>query len=263
MQIALISLDSVWEDKDASFARAESAVKAAADAGAELAILPEMTLTGFSMNTPLIAEDENASPTAERFCALAAEAGVHILFGMVHRAGASAVNSLMCASPEGVITSRYDKIHPFSFAGEDRHYTGGSRLAWAEVNGRRFGLAVCYDLRFPELYSALAASADAVVTIASWPEKRVEHWRTLGAARAIEQQTIHIMVNRTGTDGAGLSYTPSSTVFMPDGLHLFPVSTPREDVHIYSVDFSAADAFRSRFSTRADRKNALYRSFLP
>jgi omega-amidase len=261
VKVALISLDQKWEDKAYNTQRCAELAARAAACGAELVIYPEMTLTGFTMNTQLSAEDSEQSPSLAAFSDLARKYGVWIVAGLVMRKGSKASNMLVAFSGEGREQTRYAKIHPFSFAGEDRFFQSGNSLAKAQMAEFTLGFSICYDLRFPELYTALARDCDMLVNIANWPQRRIMHWRILLQARAIENQAYVIGVNRTGTDGNGLEYERSSLVVNANGEFVDPVATEGE-IDIYEMNRQELDEFRRKFSTRQDRLPDLYRTLI-
>ncbi len=186
MKVALISLDQKWEDKAYNMQRCAKLTARAAACGADLVIFPEMTLTGFTMNTQLSAEDPEQSSTLNAFGALAKEHGISLVAGLAVSNGCKAANTLVAFSGEGLEQARYAKIHPFSLAREDSFFQAGNSLAKMRMPEFKLGFSICYDLRFPELYSALAKDCEVLVNIANWPKRRVTHWRTLLQARAIE-----------------------------------------------------------------------------
>lgn len=257
MKVALVSLDQKWEDKAHNLARCETLTGRAAALGAELVIFPEMTLTGFTMNTALSAEPTEASPSVKAFGEMAARHGVWLIAGVVFAGGERATNALLCWSPEGREAARYLKIHPFSYAGEHEHFTGGESLEVVRLPEWSVGATICYDLRFPELYTALSTECDVLVNIANWPARRLAHWNTLLRARAIENQAIVIGVNRTGTDGNGLQYERSSMIVDANGESLAPLVTKGE-IDVVELDRDRFLAFRATFPTRQDRRPAVY-----
>lgn len=260
MRVALVSLNQRWHDKDANFARSAELVREARTHGAELAIFPEMTLTGYSTEVAAIAEPEEDSPTLERFGALADETGVAIIFGacLVEGASGRARNQLCLAVPGAGARAAYAKVHPFSYAGEDAVLQAGDRLAVLDIGPLQLGASICYDLRFPELYAVLAPASNAAVSIANWPRGRAAHWRALLVARAIENQFHMFGVNRIGTDGNGLAYEKGSLAVAPNGEVLAPV-VAGEELDVYDVDPTAAAAYRAAFPTLRDKRYDLYR----
>lgn len=262
MKIALVSLDQLWEQKEGNLTRCRDAATRAAARGAELVVFPEMTLTGFSMNATVIAEDPQTSTTIAAFLQLARELGTTIAFGVVLRTpGGRPSNCLVVAGSDGRELARYAKVHPFSHATEHEFYDAGDRIWSARIGDVTFGLSVCYDLRFPELYTALAPACDAMIVIANWPGRRIEHWDVLLRARAIDCQCYVIGVNRTGVDGNGIEYPRSSYLIDPRGEAVAPTAVDG-DVSVFTLDATAVADYRRRFPTLQDRRSDLYRSWL-
>lgn len=261
MIVALISLDQKWEDKPYNLQRCTELAARAAELGSELVVFPEMTLTGYTMNTQLVAEDAQASASLASFSEMAGRNGVYLVAGVVLGEGPTVANTLVAFSPKGEEKSRYAKIHPFSFAGEDRFFQPGKALAKMQMTEFKVGFSICYDLRFPELYSALANECDVLVNIANWPRRRINHWRTLLQARAIENQVYVVGVNRIGTDGNGLEYERSSVVVDANGDFLRPTNTEGE-IDLYDISRQALDGYRQGFSTRQDRLPEMYRALI-
>lgn len=256
MKIALASIDMAWEDKGSSLACCAALVRRAAAAGADLVVFPEMTLTGFTMQATSVAEPAHRSPSIEAFAALARDNALHIAFGVVLEGRERPVNCLVVVDREGREAGRYAKVHPFGFADEDRHYERGDRAVRVRLDDVAFGLTICYDLRFPELYTALAPDCDAVLVIANWPAARIAHWHLLARARALDAQCCIIAVNRTGTDGNGLEYPRSSAVFGPWGQ---AIDTEVEGELEYAViDPGEVRRARREFPLLRDRRPALY-----
>ena len=261
MKIAIVSLDQVWEDKKANQLKCHDYIKRASKFKAELIIFPEMTLTGFSMNTKLIGEKPDQSPTIGFFSQQAKQQKLSIAFGVVFTKDVKATNNLIVLNNNGNLLSTYAKIHPFSFSGENNYYLGGDELIICKIAEANIGLTICYDLRFPEIFQALSKSCNIIITIANWPERRINHWTILLQARAIENQLFTIGVNRTGSDGNNLSYVKSSVVFDPTGEEMEPMHSYL-DMDIYDLPLSEIIAVRNSFPVQQDRKTEFYRSLL-
>lgn len=262
MRLALVSLEQRWQDKDANFARCAEFARRARSQGCTLAVFPEMTLTGYSLDVAAIAEPENSSPTLARFGGLASETGVELVFGacLLDPSTGRPRNQFCVARPDGIARPVYAKVHPFSFAGEDKVLEAGDTPGITEIGGLRLSCSICYDLRFPYLYSATASRSDAMICIANWPVARTGHWRTLLTARAIENQYFVFGVNRVGSDGNGLHYDKSSLAVAPDGTPLSPSSMEAE-MDIYDFDPSETDRYRRSFPTMRDKRYDLYLRF--
>lgn len=257
MHLALASLDPAWEDKPLSFARCGVLAARAAARGAQLLAFPEMTLTGFTMQATSVAEPARTSPTIRDFSTLARKCGIALAFGVVLEGERRPRNSLVVVDAAGRELARYHKLHPFSFAGEHEQYEAGECTGIAAVADVAFGLSICYDLRFPEPFTALATQVSAFLVCANWPAARIAHWQTLLRARAIETQCYVAGVNRTGTDGNGLAHPRSSLVFDPMGERVQPEWT-EEELEGFSLSGDVVRAWRAAFPLLPDRRSALY-----
>jgi predicted amidohydrolase len=261
MLIALASLNQAWEDKSVNLQSCRELFQKAKFHDAKLIIFPEMTLTGFSTNIGVIAEEAEDSPTVESFRMLAREYRIGVIFGIVFKQNDKATNNAVFLSEAGELIGTYQKVHPFSFSGEDQYFEAGKDILSVNFGVFRIGITVCYDLRFPEIYTALSTKADVIVNIANWPEKRIEHWFILLKARAIENQVFILGVNRIGSDPKSNNYIKSSIVVNPNGDVLKAILT-EEELDIYEVDKLALSEIRSKFSTTQDRNPDFYRSIL-
>jgi predicted amidohydrolase len=155
------------------------------------------------------------------------------------------------AGPDGEV-HRYQKIHPFSFAGENEQYEPGEQFLTVLVEGVRVTVFICYDLRFADEFWQRAPDTDLYVVPANWPEPRREHWRTLLRARAIENQAYLVGCNRVGMVDK-LNYTGDSAIIDPLGRPLVEASMV-ETVLSADVDAAEVARVRSRFPFLADRR---------
>ncbi len=260
VKIALVSLNQVWEDKKANLYLCEEYIKEASLMKLDLIIFPEMTLTGFSINIKKIAEDKNSAETIKTFQDLAKIYNIAIIYGVVINDDKKSLNKSIFINNKGKILGDYEKIHPFSFVGEDKYFNAGSRLEIVNFKDIKIGLTICYDLRFPELYSAYRSECDIIINIANWPSKRIEHWNTLLKARAIENQIFIIGVNRVGKDKNNLEYVESSNIYNANGDMLRFESL--KDMKIYNLDKKFTKEFKSQFNTINDRKIEFYKEII-
>jgi len=190
MKIALVSLNSVWEDKQSNLISVENCIKSIGK-NAEYIIFPEMTLTGFSVNNLDLAEDLENSESIKYFQQLAKKYNHNIIFGLLTKNKKFNYNSCVAINNKGSIDAIYNKIHLFTYASENKFIDRGTNIESISWNGE-WGLSICYDLRFPELYQVLSKKNKIIVNIANWPINRVKHWKTLLKARAIECQAFMI-----------------------------------------------------------------------
>lgn len=244
MKAGLIQYDPEWENKNQNMDKLNWLLSHNFEKQ-DLLIFPEMTLTGFTMNAADFAEDTKGE-SAAFFSEMAQKYSVHVFAGIIEQSENKYYNSLIHINPEGKLLKTYRKIHPFSYSTEDKHYTKGDETVITKINEFTAGLAICYDLRFPELFRLYAKKkVDLIIVIANWPDTRIEHWRTLLKARAIENQCYVLGVNRVG-DEPRLKYNGYSAIIDPMGVELN--SVPSEE-KIVSAEI---------FKEKADEvKNAL------
>lgn len=232
LRIGLIQYDPVWEDKTANSRKLSGLLKD--QEPVDLLIFPEMTLTGFTMQSAEFAEDLDGD-TVQYFSALARDKNCHILFGMIEKSVDKNFNTLVHLDQQGKIAVTYRKMHPYSYCGEDIHYGRGEQRKITTIKGLKAGLSICFDLRFPEFYRYYGKEkVHLIVDVANWPDPRIEHWRTLLKARAIENQCYVIGVNRVGDDPT-LHYNGFSSAFDPMGKALAEVEN-EEKLIVVEID---------------------------
>lgn len=249
-----------WEDKNANFRMLEEKINAIQQR-TELVILPEMFSTGFSMKAVELAEDMNGG--AVRWMKrVSAERKIVLTGSAIIEEDGKYFNRLLWVLPNGTI-GVYDKRHRFAFAGEDEHFTAGSKRLIASLKGWKILPLVCYDLRFPVWARQSGFNGngegpeyDLLIYVANWPERRIHAWKTLLQARAIENQAYVIGVNRTGEDGNQIHYCGDTMVVDPLGEVLYQ-QHEKEDVHTLTIDKAHLDKVRARFPfwKDADRFN--------
>ena len=147
-------------------------------------------------------------------------------------------------------TTHYDKRHLFAFGGESQRYKAGKDRVVLNYRGWRINLQICYDLRFPA-WCRNRDDYDLMLLVANWPSRRVGHWSSLLEARAIENQSWVIGVNRVGQDGNGLQYPGRSVVHDPTGIRVADLGE-QETSKIVKLDLSVVEKTRTRFPFQAD-----------
>ncbi|MBA4405887.1 nitrilase, partial [bacterium] len=184
MKLGLVQYAPVWENPEENILKIEELIKSS-NSKFDLLIFPEMTLTGFTMNAEKFAEEIDGVGT-KYFMHLAQRIKTDIFAGIIELDGDLKYNSLVHFDSMGLIRARYRKIHPFSRAKEDQYYNAGEEIVITKMDQIKFGLSVCYDLRFPELYRLYSKErVEILIDIANWPVPRIEHWKILLKARAI------------------------------------------------------------------------------
>jgi len=243
LRVALGEYDIGWQDPATSLARAEQLVQRARRGGARLVVLPEMCTTGFTMDADRWAEPFGGAD-AERLKSIARVNGVWLVAGIAARTpDGAAHNVAMVVSPSGELAGAYRKQRLFAYGGEHEAYVGGDGPMVVTMDGVRVSPFVCYDLRFPELFRAVARRADLLVVIANWPAARRAHWDLLLRARAVENLSYVVGVNRTG-EGGGLSYDGGSAAWSPWG---DPVPTLASDPPLVAIDPADVAAVRQKY----------------
>ena len=238
-----LNQDIVWKDRDANFKLIEESFE---NTEADLYLLPEMFSTGFCMDAAEVSDKEETVLTwmknfaAKKMAAVAGSVSVE--------EKGKYFNRFYFVQPNGKVDF-YDKRHLFSFSGEDKIYTAGDKRVVVDYKGIRFLLQVCYDLRFP-VFSRSNDDYDIVLYVANWPQKRVEAWRHLLKARAIENLSYVFGLNRIGTDGNNLIYEESSLHYFADGSE---ESTHVGNLVTGEIDLERLKKFRNHFGFLNDR----------
>jgi omega-amidase len=251
--ITVIQSDVHWENTGANLAMWEEKIWQISGP-TDVIILPEMFTTGFTMNAAAHAEAMNMK-TSRWMKQMASQTGALVLGSFIAREGHHYYNRLLWMQPDGNFKA-YDKRHLFRMANEDDVYTAGGVVLIGEWKGWRICPLICYDLRFPvwsrnrlDLPSNTLAY-DLLVYVANWPQVRIHAWETLLTARAIENLSYVVGVNRIGIDGNGIGYNGKSTVVNPVGETLF--TTEAACVHNVSLDPGALIRWRERFPAFRD-----------
>lgn len=258
LAVAIAQVDIIWEDKAQNRRCCEKLIKQSALDGADIIVFPEMTLTGFTMHSATMGEAEKESETVSFFSSLAKIHKIAIIFGVIFRDRlGKGRNMAITVDKNGRVIARYQKIHPFSYAREDRYYKSGNQLVAFRLNGWKCAVAICYDLRFAGLFEAMAQQKpDMIFVIANWAKKRIEHWKILLAARALDTQAFVVGVNRVG-EGDGVFYNGCSRVHGPDSALVHDAKNAT-GIQIVPVDLVMVRDWRKKFSSLRDKKTGLY-----
>lgn len=208
MKITLIQAPLLWENPKSNRDYFEAKINEISTA-VDLFILPEMFSSGFTMNPAAVAETMQGE-TITWLTALAKARNTAITGSLVIQENGNFYNRLVFVFPSGKIQF-YDKRHLFTLAGEDKVYTSGNQKIVVDYLGWKICPLICYDLRFPA-FSRNTSDYDLLIYVASWPKIRTNAWDALLKARAIENMSYAIGVNRTGIDGNGYEYIGHSQV---------------------------------------------------
>ena len=241
-RVAIVQRDIVWNDVDANLEALESMLNGVET---DVVVLSEMFQTGFVTN-PHGMEDDGR--TLEWMTLMAQRLDAAIVGSCTVKVAQEYRNRMYFVRPTGEV-DYYDKWHLFSVGGEAEHYTRGRERKVVEWRGVRYLLAICYDLRFP-VWSRQRGDYDAIIYSALWPKPRRAVWRTLLAARAIENQAWVVGVNRVGSEPE-LEYAGDSMVVDHMG-RIVADAEAREAIEIVEIDSDEIARFRARFNVAKD-----------
>lgn len=249
LKTALIQVDLAWEDPSENLKKFTERIDNLKEP-VDLIILPEMFSTGFSMNAEALAEDPDG-PTVSWMKETAIKNNTAITGSLIIKENGNFYNRLFFVFPEGSCKT-YDKRHTFTLAKEDQTYTAGTERLIVEYKGWRICPLICYDLRFP-VWARNTSDYDLIIYVANWPETRIHAWDILLQARAIENMSYCIGVNRTGNDGNEYKYNGHSAVYDCLGRSLFDNDRSREFTEIVILDKSHLKETRDKLKFLQDR----------
>lgn len=259
-----VKLASTAADCEQNFIRARGLIDRALKRGADVAVLPEAFNTGF--NTAKFKElaDTNATHTKKFLNEISRKSCAILIGGSINSERDKIYNSAFIYQ-NGAEILRYDKIHAFSLARENEIVSGGDKLGICEIKFQnravKIGVAVCYDLRFCEIFRALALrGAQVVFVIAQFAQSRIEHFITLAKARAIENQIFICAVNGCGDTGQGESFGGNSMLIGPGG-EIVARLGKKEAVKIADVNLNEILKFRAKIDILKDIKPEIYKEF--
>jgi predicted amidohydrolase len=242
LKLSMLQLDLAWQDAAANRALIEKHLEGVS--GRDLIILPEMFSTGFDMKPNGLAETMDGD-TVAWLKELAKQQDSVVCGSMMMQVGHDHVNRFLWVTPQGKV-SHYDKRHLFKFAGEDEHYTAGTQKVTFELGTWRIAPFICFDLRFPVWSRNFDCQYDLALYVANWPKVRSLQWKSLIPARAIENQSFVVAVNRVGVDGNDIAYSGDSMVVDPLGETLLH-AVNKEVVLNIELDLNELKDVRSRF----------------
>lgn len=254
LTVALAQHDIVWEDKTANLATMRQSCAEAAQKGADLIVFPEMMTTGFSIETPQIAEPLAASPTLQTLQEMAYQYDISLITSFPIQHEGLYYHRAFCLTPQGDSYTQ-DKRHLFRLAQENRYLQPAQQRNIFSIKGWRILLTICYDLRFPVWCRNVNQEYDLLINIANWPERRQFAWDLLLRARAVENIAYVCGVNRVGTDPQGFRYQGGSLLLSPEGKEMVEAQPHSHEVVIGQIQKFALEKTRSRypFSLDADR----------
>jgi omega-amidase len=256
VRVCSAQLTNTWEDPGKTLDKAEGFIAYAAACDAQLICFPEQFATGWDPLSGKNVQDLDGS-IITRLQVCAKTNRIAVIGSLREKSFPYPKNTAVAIGNDGSILSKYSKIHLFSPAKEDEYFIPGIDLGIFPLGPLTCGLAICYDLRFPELFRIYAQKGVNVVFVpAAWPVSRIRHWELFVQARAAENQMYVIGVNTTGTTPVD-RYSGSSIAVDPYGN---VISRANEAEQLLFMDLDPAEVPRARAAlpVEKDHKDALY-----
>ena len=249
LKITIFQAYLFWENVDKNLQNLSLRLSSGVREKTDLIVLPEMFNTGFTMHSKEFAE-EMGGKTMQWMKKVAKAYNCVVTGSLIIVENTKYYNRLIWMNADGSF-EKYDKRHLFGLGAEDKNFTAGKDKVIINLKGWKIRLAICYDLRFPVWIRNKDAEYDMLLLIASWPDKRAQHWRTLIPARAIENQSYVVAVNRVGHDGNQIYHGGHSMVIDPNGNTVY-YKPEDEDLYTITINYGEIDKIRSQLPFLAD-----------
>jgi len=263
LNVSLIQMDIKRGNPRLNWPRAQTFLSQAKQQGAQLAILPELWDAGFALKQAKEFASSLSGGLFAQLAALSKQLDLFITGSMLEKRGLGVANCAPMVSPTSGIVGAYRKAHLFRPMQEDQYLTAGEGTVNLNLPWGQTALAICYDLRFPELFRRYAVEGAKVILLpCQWPEPRLEHYRTLLRARAIENGVFIVAVNRVGGDvdeetGQETRYFGHSSVIDPFG-NLVLEAGAEEGLYNVRFDLALCEKAQKAIPVLEDRRPELY-----
>lgn len=252
LAITIVQSTLYWQDAEANLAMFEEKIWQVEEQ-VDIIVLPEMFNTGFTMSTKACAEHSNGR-TFRWMKQMAAQTGAVMIGSFIVNDQGAFYNRLFWVEPDGTF-AYYDKRHLFRMADEHLHFSAGNTVLIRKWKGWNICPMVCYDLRFPVWSRNYLVEDqpvyDILIYIANWPESRISAWETLLKARAIENLSYVVGVNRMGKDGLDIQYNGCSAFIDPKGEVLWE-QKEKEAIKTLTIEANPLTTFREKFPALLD-----------
>ena len=249
LHITVLQTDIVWEDPKANRKHFEEKINTLSS-NTDLVILPEMFTTGFTMKASEFAETMDGK-TVSLMQKIASEKQLAITGSLIIKENNHYHNRLVFVHPSEKIEF-YDKRHSFTLAKEHETYSSGTKKLLVDYKGWKICPLICYDLRFP-VWSRNTNNYDLLIYVASWPKKRIYAWDSLLKARAIENMSYTIGVNRIGKDALDFEYNGHSIGLDYLGKNISKENNEHDGIISFTIDKSHQDSMRQKLSFLNDK----------
>jgi len=225
--------------------------------GADIYLLPELFTTGYDKHSWRSSGDFHYD-VAVRIGVLAKRINAVVCGSLAIKDGDNLYNRMLAIGPDGTELARYDKIHLFKLMQEDKYFTPGRNLGVFEFRGARFGMAICYDLRFPAMFQKMAADGvHAFLVSSEWPHPRCDIIELLARARAVENQCFLASSNRVGISADGTEFCGGSLVTGPGGRLRSMDETEEEGILLADISAGKIQSIRKTIDVLSDRVSCI------
>lgn len=260
LKISLGQMQIALGDVRKNVSTAEEMIAEAAQRGSHLIMLPELWSTGYALDQARELGNQLNVGVFAQMATLATQNKISIVGSMLERRGLEVTNSGTFFAPNGRLMGVYRKVHLFRMMEEDRWLQPGASPLLMDLPWGTTGMAICYDLRFPELFRRYAVQGAKVIVLpAEWPIERIDHWRTLLQARAIENQCYMVATNSAGQTG-NTTFGGHSMIVDPWGKIVVEVGESPTLVTA-EIDVDYVDVIRNRIPVFEDRRPDVYGTF--
>ena len=251
LDIALVQTNLVWENPEQNRKNLVEKIKSISG-NVDIIILPEMFTTGFTMDAASVAEIMTGE-TIDWLKTIASKKNCAITGSLIISENNNYYNRSVFVHSDGKIDS-YDKRHTFILAGEDKVYTAGVSKTIIDYKGWKICPLICYDLRFP-VWARNTEDYDLLLYVANWPKPRISAWDALLKARAIENMSYCIGVNRVGKDNSGHDYPGHSACYDVLGNKITGFEPDQDNIKIVTIEKSPIEKYRNKLGFLKDRDN--------
>ena len=249
LRISMIQSDIIWENIEENICVYGKLLSCLAGK-TDIAVLPEMCTTGFSFKTKDLAE-ANDGKTITGMKKYARDYNIAITGSFMASDNGNYYNRAFFLTPDGR-EYYYDKRHLFRMAGEDKYFSSGTKRLIVDYLGWKICLMVCYDIRFPVWCRNTDNEYDLLIYVANWPEARIDAWKTLLKARAIENMCYVCGVNRVGVDVNDVKHNGCSRIYSPKGEKVFETENNKISIITGVLEREKLDSLRVKFPAWKD-----------
>ncbi len=262
LRVSLAQFDVQKGNPRVNWAQVQELVGNAQNQGTHVVVLPELWDVGFALENAKTFASSLSGGLFSQVVGLAQNHKLFILGSMIEKRGLGMSNTAAIFSPNRGVMGAYRKLHLFHDFKEDQWLTPGESAQTFDLPWGMSAIAICYDLRFPELFRRYAVEGALITFLpAQWPRARIEHFRTLVRARAIENQMFIVAVNRVGTDDLEphqIHFGGHSMVIDPLGETVIELGE-NEGVFTVELDLALVDYVRREIPVLENRRPELYR----